>query len=142
MAKTYDPSKVLITYNNFALSGFADGTFATVTRNEDMWTLSVGCDGEDTRSKSNNKSGTFEITLMQSSESNQILSDFMLADELSNSGSGPLLVKDASSGTTLYMAEQAWIKKAPDSEFGRESGSRTWVFETGVVAVNIGGYEA
>lgn len=135
--KTYDPAQVLITFNGFNISGIADGTFVQVARNEDAFTLQVGSGGEGVRSKSNNKSGTVTLTLIQSSDSNEILSGFAAADELSNSGSGPLMIKD-NSGNSLYMAESAWVKKVADSEFAKEAGSREWVLETDILNSFVG----
>ena len=135
--KTYDPAQVLISFNGFSLSGFADGSFVQVARNEDAFTLQIGSDGEGVRSKSNNKSGTVTVTLIQSSDSNDILSGFAAADELSNSGMGALLIKD-NSGNSIYAAETCWIKKYADSEFAREAGSREWVFETDILESFVG----
>lgn len=136
--KTYDPSQVSIVIGGHTLSGFADGTFVTVVRDEDSWSLAIGTDGEGARAKSNNKSGTITVTLLQTSDSNRILSDFALADELSNSGVFPLLVKDAS-GNSLYTAETAWVQKPADSEFAREVGNREWTIRTDNLQVYVGG---
>lgn len=137
-AKTYDPSQVAIIVGGFQITGFADGSFLTVARNADAFALYVGTDGEGTRAKSNNKSGRITLTLAQSSDSNAILSGIAVADELSNNGIVPVLIKD-NSGNSLYAAETAWIVKAPDSEFGREIGSREWIIETDNLAVFVGG---
>jgi hypothetical protein len=137
-AKTYDPSQVAIIVGGFQITGFADGSFLTVARNTDAFALYIGTDGEGTRAKSNNKSGRITLTLAQSSDSNAILSGIAAADELSNSGIVPVLIKD-NSGNSLYAAETAWIVKAPDSEFGREVGAREWIIETDNLAVFVGG---
>lgn len=136
--KTYDPKQVLVTFGGFTLSGFADGSFVTVERLEDAWSMQIGTDGEGTRSKSNNRSGSITIQLMQTSDSNQTLTALALADELSNSSALPLMVKD-NSGTTICVAETAWIKKMPSSEFAREAGPREWVLETDNLVMNLGG---
>lgn len=136
--KTYDPTQVSLIVGGFNITGFADGSFVTVARNADAFALHIGTDGEGTRAKSSNKSGRITITLAQSSDSNAVLSAFLAADELSNTGVVPVLVKD-SSGTSLFAAETAWIVKAPDAEFGRELGSREWIIETDNLAVFIGG---
>lgn len=138
MAKTYDPSQLQIIVGGFQISGFADGSFVTVARNADAFALYMGTDGEGTRAKSNNKSGRITFTLAQSSDSNAILSGIAAADELANSGVIPVLVKDGS-GISLYAAETAWIVKYPDSEFGREVGTREWILETDSLAVFVGG---
>jgi hypothetical protein len=137
-AKTYDPSQVAIIVGGFQITGFADGSFLTVARNADAFALYIGTDGEGTRAKSNNKSGRITLTLAQSSDSNAILSGIATADELSNNGIVPVLIKD-NSGVSLYAAETAWIVKAPDSEFGREVGSREWILETDNLSVFVGG---
>jgi type IV secretory pathway TrbL component len=137
-AKTYDPSQVAIIVGGFQVTGFADGSFLTVERNADNFALYIGTDGEGTRAKSNNKSGRMTFTLAQSSDANAFLSALVTADELSNSGIVPVLVKD-NSGTSLYSAETAWIVKHPAAEFGREIGTREWILETDSLAVFTGG---
>jgi len=136
----YNPAEVAVIFAGAPLSGFADGTFVTVERNEDSYTLQVGTDGEQCRSKSNNKSGRITVTLMQSSQSNAILSAFHALDELSPNGDAiaPSLVKD-NQGTSLYAAEKSWIVKPASAEHGRESGSREWIIETGHLNVLVGG---
>jgi len=136
--KTYDPRQVIIIVAGNQMSGYADGSFVTVARNEDMFTLQVGTSGEGTRSKSNNRSGTITFQLMQSSDSNAVLQALANVDELSNSGAVPVMVKD-NSGGSLYIAETAWIRKIPDSEFSREAGPREWVLETDVLVPNVAG---
>lgn len=136
--KTYDPKQILIIFGVHQLQGFADGSMVTVRRNSDAWSLQMGVDGEGTRSKSNDKSGQVEVSLMQTSESNDYLSQVALADELENAGVQPLLIKDAN-GTSLYAAEQAYVKKISDSAYGRESQERTWIIETDNLQMHAGG---
>ena len=130
MARTYDPKQVAVIVGGSQISGFADGAFVTVERNDDAFTLQMGTDGEGTRSKTNNRSGRVTITLMQSSPSNALLQAFADADEVSNAGTFPLLIKDNSSLGTLFAAEQAWIVKKPSAGFDRAAGSREWILET------------
>lgn len=138
-AKNYDPNSVAVIVGGHIVSGYADGTFVNVARNEDAFTLQVGSSGEGVRSKSNNKSGQITITLLQSSQSNVFLSTLAQLDEISNGGVVPVLVKD-NNGTPLYSAETAWVKKVADSEYGREAGSREWVLETDELIAFVGGY--
>lgn len=136
--KTYDPNQVSVIVGGKIISGFADGSYINVERNEQMFNLKVGVDGEGTRAKSNNKSGKITLTLMQSSSSNDDLSAFAAADELSNSGAVPVLVKDGS-GTTLIAAATAWIQKYSNAEFGKEVLTRQWVLETDELIMLVGG---
>ena len=136
--KAYNFAKVAVIFGGRQLTGFADGDAVTVERNEDAFTLLIGADGEGTRSKSNNRSGRVTVRLLQTSESNAILNAFAKADDLSDTGLQPLLVKDAS-GNSLYSAELAWIVKMPAATLGAEAGDREWVFETDNLVINEAG---
>lgn len=138
MVKTYDPKDVAVTFGAKIISGYADGTFVTVERNEQTFNLKVGADGEGTRVKSNNKGGKITIVLMQSSASNDDLSAAAAADELSNNGVEPATVRDGS-GRSIFGAATAWVQKQPNAEFGKEATTRTWVIETDEVDMFIGG---
>lgn len=124
----YNSADVTIIVNGIIISGFADGTFVTVERDEDAFTKQVGTDGEVTRSKSNNKTGSVTITLMQSSASNGDLTVMHALDELTGNGVGPFLMRDGS-GNSKYAAENAWIRKYPSAEYGREATGREWVID-------------
>lgn len=138
MVLTYDPAQVTMIVGSKIMSGFADGTFIVAERNEQAFNLKVGVDGEGTRAKSNNKSGKVTITLMQSSSSNDELSGFAAADEFSNTGAVPILLKDAS-GRTIISAVTAWVQKYPNSEFQKEVTTRAWVMETDELEIFVGG---
>ncbi|NIQ91021.1 MAG: DUF3277 family protein [Nitrospinaceae bacterium] len=138
--KTYNPADVTLVFGGIIVDGYADGTFITVARNEDAFTLMIGSDGEACRAKSNNKSGTVVFTLMQSSLANDLLSAQFNLDELSPGGDGiaPLLMKD-NSGRTVVAAETAWIRKPADITFGREIENREWTIETNSLIMQGGG---
>lgn len=141
MLKTYDPAKVSVIVGGHIVEGYADGEFVTATRNSDTFSRQGGASGEQTRAKSNDRSGTFTITLMQSSVSNAVMQGFALADEVGNAGLVPVLIKD-SNGSELATAEQAWIQKPSDKGFAKEVGDRQWVLETGELIFAGGGIEA
>ena len=136
--KTYDPAQVALIFGGVEIGGYADGTFVTVARDEDAFSLQIGTNGEGVRSKSNNKSGTFTFTLLQSSASNAILSAIAQLDELTNAGVFPAMVKD-NSGSSIHTAETAWIQKVPDSEYSKEAGPREWVIRTNNLQPFVGG---
>ncbi len=136
--KTYDPNQVVATVGGRPLAGFAPGTFIEAERAEDAYTMTVGIDGEGTRSRSSNKSGTVKFTLLSSSDSNDILSGFAAADELHNNGLVPILIKDLS-GRALIAAEQAYVKKLPVLGFNKEVREIEWTFETDNLLLFLGG---
>lgn len=136
--KTYDPGLIVVQYGPYLLTGFADGTFVKASRNEDTFKVYVGADGTPARSRSRNKSGTMELTLAQTSPSNDALSAAHAADELLGAGVYPFMIKDLN-GTTLVAAAEAWVTKPADVEEGKEVTGRAWKLETGALTIWPGG---
>lgn len=136
--KTYDPGLVVVQFGPFLITGYADGTFVKASRNEDSFKVYVGADGTPARARSRNKSGTVEVTLAQTSPSNDAFATALAADELLGAGVYPLMVKDLN-GTTLVAAAEAWVTKAADVEEGKEVGNRAWKLETGSLITWPGG---
>lgn len=138
--KTYDPSTVSMFYGVIEMQGFAQDAAISVEHDEDDWSLVVGVDGEPTRSKTSNTSGTVTVSLMQSSDVNTLLSVERELDRLTPGGTGgkPLIIKDGS-GTTLFSAESCWIQKAPTAELNREATTREWIFRVGELVAVHGG---
>jgi hypothetical protein len=122
---TLDPKAVQIIVGGAIISGFADGSFVRIGRRNNAYELVVGADGEGTRTKSNDRSGFFEIELMQTSESNSYLTSLAIADELNNAGAVPVLVKDAQ-GFSIHAAETAFIEKTPDADYAKTATTRVW----------------
>ena len=136
--KTYDAKAVSVVVGAQIITGFADDSKVSVERTDDAFTMTSGVDGDATRSKSNNKTGSITITLKQTSDSNDFLSSLADADELANNGVVPVIIKD-NGGRTLYTAAEAWIRKRPVGEFGREAGDREWVLDCAALIMITGG---
>lgn len=152
MLVTYDPKEVTINWNGKSLaSGLAPDSFVTVSRAEDSFSKTVGADGTVARTRIADRTGEVELTLMQNSPINAILSTLALADELSSTGDvastvtgevaegastatagiagvSNLTITDPSGGL-IAQAKNAWIRKIPDQELGKEYGERTWTFD-------------
>jgi len=137
--RNYDPANVSMFFGPIEVNGFAQDAAISVEHDEDDWSLVVGVDGEGTRSKTSNASGTITVSLMQSSPANDLLSAHRTLDKNTPGGIGgvPLLIKD-NSGTSIYAAETAWIQKAPTAELNREASTREWVFRTDVLVAHHG----
>jgi len=134
---TFDPKELSIIAGPYIMRGFADN-LVTVARTNTAYELVVGADGEGTRVKSNDRSGTITISLQQTSPSNDELSTLALADEATNSGLFPMLIKD-NLGTTLFTADTCFIEKFPDAAFGKTVQTREWVIRTDTLLAFIGG---
>ena len=139
--KDYDPKKVTLNLGGHIAQGFADGTFITVARNNQTFNTVSGASGEVVRAKSNDLTGTFEITLMQSSLTNDWLSGKMLLDEAPDSaGKFSVGIIDGN-GTTILTATEAWVQQPPSTEYGKELGERAWTLEAGEIIFFVGGID-
>jgi hypothetical protein len=124
---TYSPEDVTLACGGFLLSGFADGTFVKVEPEDDRFKKLVGADGEVTRTKSANRSGTITVTLLQTSNSNAVLSNLARIDDLTGYGSFDVLCKD-NLGNVAFAAT-GWIRKVPGPEYGKEQSNREWTID-------------
>ncbi len=139
--KVYDADSVKLSAFGFAInSGFADGEFIKIERDAEDFTLVYGTDGETTRSKTNKRGAKITIMLMQTSDSNILLSGVSELDRLGSNGAGmgSLLIEDLN-GTSLHKADKVWIEKRPDVSYDREAKSREWVLRTGDLEDIVGG---
>lgn len=125
--KNYDPKLIHCVFAGHFLDGFADGTFVSFSKAAPPFSTRVGVGGDVARTRNHNRSGTVTFTLMQTSESNQRLSQILAQDLAAPNGAGvgSLSVQDIA-GTTLFTAAKAWIESDPDASFELESGTREW----------------
>lgn len=136
--RTYNPSLVVVSFSGVPITGFAKGTFITVERNEDTYSLMVGAGGEASRKQSLNRSGKITLTLMATSQANDVLSAFAVSDELSGNAVLPFFMKEVN-GTTLVAAQSAWIMKMPKVERADDISTVEWVFEAEAIEILAGG---
>ncbi len=125
----YDASNVTVSFAAAILdSGWDDGEFCKIERDNDKFTARPGTDGSVTRSRREDKLEKVTIILGQTSDGNSKLSAIHNLDVSSPNGAGiaPLVVRDKS-GTALFMASKAWIIGPPKTvSFGREASARAW----------------
>lgn len=137
--KTYDFKQVSVSIGGNLITGFAEGDDAIkVTPDADDWSLSVGADGEASRSKSNNAAATVVITLKQTSDANDVLMGLRNLDRATGKGAVPVFIKD-SSGRALHSSDKGWIQKLPEATYGANAGNREWTLRCGEMVHNIGG---
>lgn len=112
------------------ISGFADGTFVSVSRTVPSSTLYTGADNTGGRLIRKNRAANITLTLSQFSESNDVFSALLDLDEQDSSPTGSgifsIFIKDLN-GRSLYHADQAFISQHPDSMFGTDVSTRDWV---------------
>lgn len=136
--RNYDPSQVTFSFNQINVTGYQDGTFIEVERNEDAFSSHVGSTGDVARVKNLNKTGKFTLTLMAQAPSNDFLMSEAENDEMFGLNYGPIMLKD-NNGTMICRAHEAWITKVPKVERGKEAGPCEWVFECAELYIWAGG---
>lgn len=126
--KTYDPKLHHCVFAGHFIQGYGDGTFIAFSKAAPPFSTKVGVGGNVTRSRNHNRSGTVTITLMQTSESNDRLTEIHKADLAAPNGAGvgSFTMQDIG-GTTIFTAAKAWIEADPDATFEAEAGTRDWV---------------
>lgn len=135
--RTYDPKKVVFVFGAIIATGYAEGEFIKIERMGDIFATVKGADGGIDRINLNNLTYEVELTLKQTSPTNEELSIATALDITANSGVATLIVKDLS-GNSLFTAPQAWVKKDPESTYSDGMGNRTWTFATGASGNLIG----
>lgn len=136
--RTYDPKKIIVVFGPVIMTGFAEGTVVSIAQNGDNFEKVKGADGGVDRVNKNANDHAITVTLKQTSISNDALSVIAIADAAANAGIYPLTIKDLN-GTSLFFAEQAWIAKSPDDEFGDAMSNREWRLDTGIAEKFTGG---
>ena len=140
--RTYDAKKVIITIGSHTVTGYAEGTFVSIEPEGDGTVAQAGADGEVARSLSNNPLHTVNITLQQTSPSNDAFSEILRRDRASGGGGVvPLQIVDLR-GTTLFAASQAWVVNWPSVENGSELNDREWPIMAVMTDINVGGNQA
>ena len=122
--QTYSPEDTILICGGSIISGYADGTFISIEREVDAYTKVVGADGEVSRTRSANRSGTLTLTLKQTSNSNKVLGAKQALDEAGDLGVFNCQMVD--NNGYLLFSSRAWIRKPPTFEYGTDEGNREW----------------
>jgi hypothetical protein len=136
--KTYAPEEVSLILDGNIISGFAEGTFISVARDEDAFTYVASTSGGGTRTKNANKAGKITFTLQQSSESNSVCSALLKKDEDTSDALFPVLCRD-NSGSDLHKAEVGYLVKAPQSDYAKELSNREYIVQCENLEMFLGG---
>lgn len=136
---TYSPKDVLVSVAGMhTVTGYADGTFVRIKKDGRPFRKQRSMSGEQARIYEEDQGFTVELTLMQSSSSNNILSMLYNIDIATRMGKFPLIIKDGR-GSTTFVSLTTWIEQIPDVTFGSTLSTNTWVFGCSDAIINIGG---
>jgi hypothetical protein len=125
--------------NGAGASGYADGEFLKIGLKNDGFIVVEGSDGSITRSKRLTRLLDIEISLLQSSSSNNFLSALWNLDNnaANGAGIGSFVLQDLS-GTTLVICTRSWVNKPADITLDRGATVRKWPLIALYSAINIG----
>lgn len=136
---TYSPSDVIVSIAGMhTVVGYADGTFIRIVKETKPFEKTRAMNGEISRIYSEEDVFRLELTLMQSSSSNNILSMLYNIDKATRVGKFPLFIKDGR-GQTTFLAATTWIEQLPEVTFSSTLGTNTWVFGCCDAAIMIAG---
>lgn len=125
--KYYNQQGCSITVNGTPLQDFSDGESIRYNPNGDRSSLTVGTDGA-TQNLANNRAGSFEVDLKETSTSNDYLAQLLSGQDLGNFLDINSTMIDGSGAA--HSGTGGTIKSvAPVSTGGTAMGKRTWVFE-------------
>lgn len=134
----YSPEDIIILLSGVSIGGMAEGTFVSVSKEDAPFITKVTADGIVSRTYSKSPTYTVSLTLHSASPSNDILTDFWLADESSKRGFFSVLIKDPL-GTSIFDSSIGWISKTPSMDFGDKISNREWQLTCVESSVNFGG---
>lgn len=141
---SYSPEDVTIILSNDRFThqvvGGTEGEFLTITRTVPHAELVNGADGSNARVVRAIKNADITLTLMQTSETNDVLSQALALDEASRDGRDcfSVTIKD-NTGRSVYSSPQAFIGTTPDSGFAETVSDRAWILHAIHLNQHLGG---
>lgn len=143
-AKTFSLAQVVAVFGPSDLkAGAGEGDWLKITPNADKIGVVEGQNGEVLFTYTGTRLYKVEITLLQSSKTNDYLSAVQIADEKSlRAGNGgillPFFVKDTG-GTLAFASPKARVSKVPDFGYGNKNMDRVWTILAADGELFVGG---
>ena len=137
---TYAPKKLLCMINGIRVTGFSDTDILTITRDTPKFSKQTGVMDETARAHSASSGVKVALTLMQTSEANDLLSALLKQDD-DDPGSSNLVsiyITDQN-GTFHFVTEEAWLVDYPEVSFNNELSNRVWEFDCATTSQHVGG---
>lgn len=137
----YSPTDVIVSIAGMhTVTGYADGTFIRILKEAKPFEKQRAMNGEISRIYNDDDVFRVELTIMQSSGTNNILSMLYNVDIATRVGKFPLFIKDGR-GQTTFLSATTWIEQLPEVIFSNGLETRTWIFGCTDATIMIGGNE-
>ena len=134
----YDPAKIKVSVAFNEIEGFAED-MVSIKLNQPNWSLVTGVNGESTRVRNLDTSGTIVLSLLQGSQANNYLSLLAQLDYNLGVGVFPVTIMDRidagilpdvtagtnSAGFKLFCPK-SYIRSLPEVSFGKSHKVRRW----------------
>lgn len=122
MINTFNPSSTTLLLSNHKVHGITE---IAVKKNSTTFEIVKGIRGKNTRRRNRDSSCVISVSLIQTSTSNDVLSEIVALDKEQGTGQITLLLKDIS-GSTLIKSDNAFIEDYPEATFQENISMRTW----------------
>lgn len=136
--RKYDPSQNKITLGGQDITGYAEGTFIEIERDEDGFTTTVGSLGDVVRTRNLSRVAKVTLTLMAQAPANDILDQISQDDEDTGDNVKSFQMKDLNANVRCDGPE-AWVMKKPKVERAKEAGTVQWVLCVANCEIRAGG---
>ena len=135
----YSPIDVVISIAGLhTVTGLADGNFVRIIKNSKPFETQRAMDGSRQRLFHHDEGYKVEITLAQSSPSNNVFSAIHNIDLLTRKMMFPLIIRDTR-GQTSFFSASTWIDTVPEVTFSNSMETRTWTFGASDATLIVGG---
>lgn len=125
---TYSPVEVTVNWGGWVdITNFAAGTAIVAARSVDNTAPEVGMQGDVALTNVADKTGTIAFTLLQTAQTNSILSKIQNRQDRTNIIRGDLTINDPS-GSFLCRGKNAHIMAPPEVALGDAQETREWTF--------------
>lgn len=118
---TYSPKDVVLTIGGYQITGWQR---ITITRATSFYTIK-GIRGKHTRVSNTDTSATISLGIIQSVQSNEVLSYIHDLDISEGTGRIGLLLKD-NSGKSIFSSDEAYITSYPVVTYSGQFEDRPW----------------
>jgi hypothetical protein len=145
-AATYSPNQILLTIGNYAITGYAPNTFIEVEQSSKSFEIVKGMRGVNARKRNLDKSLRITFRLLQTHDTNNILTQIHQADLDSGAGRFAINLTDlasseAGNGKGQIISNKAFIEGFPNIVYSGSLEAREWTiicldYETYRVAGN------
>lgn len=140
MAKTFNPNRFAVVVGGSQMVGWAPDKMCKFEFESESMSDVVGVDGEVTRSINLDRRAKLTIYLMQSSDSNDLLSALYQAGRLSPNGDDIFACRvEDLNGRLVIAGAECWVMDTPKPEYGKTADVNEWVIRFANAEAFFGG---